>query len=259
MTKLAFYKKEWEEFESIEKFGGSFYLLTNCPPDPDGNTNRLYLGEKRIDNGDGGSSGFRNYDDIDAGTELFVDLFVINGNNIYRVNTTFSKTYWDNDKTYLTCISGEKGDKGDIGVKGDKGDAATIAIGTVTELPTGYHPTVANSGDNHNAIFDFELPKGVKGDTGADGKSFSISAQYETEADLLAAHPTGQTGDAYFVGLPSDVSRPDVYIWLDETNTWFNQGPIAGVKGDTGDSGVYIGTTAPTNPSVLVWIDTSAT
>lgn len=32
-----------------------------------------------------------------------------------------------------------------------------------------------------------------------------------------------------------------------------------GDKGDTGDSGVYIGATAPTNPSVLVWIDTSAT
>lgn len=30
-----------------------------------------------------------------------------------------------------------------------------------------------------------------------------------------------------------------------------------GPKGDTGDSGVYIGATAPTDPSVRVWIDTS--
>ena len=30
-----------------------------------------------------------------------------------------------------------------------------------------------------------------------------------------------------------------------------------GVKGDTGDSGVYIGTTPPTDPNIKVWIDTS--
>jgi hypothetical protein len=37
------------------------------------------------------------------------------------------------------------------------------------------------------------------------------------------------------------------------------QGPqgIQGDKGDTGNSGVYIGAEAPTDPSVMVWIDTN--
>ena len=32
-------------------------------------------------------------------------------------------------------------------------------------------------------------------------------------------------------------------------------GPI-GPKGETGNSGVYVGTDAPTDPSIMVWIDT---
>ena len=32
-------------------------------------------------------------------------------------------------------------------------------------------------------------------------------------------------------------------------------GPV-GPKGETGNSGVYVGTDAPTDPSIMVWIDT---
>ena len=33
-------------------------------------------------------------------------------------------------------------------------------------------------------------------------------------------------------------------------------GPV-GPKGETGNSGVYVGTDAPTDPSIMVWIDTN--
>lgn len=79
--------------------------------------------------------------------------------------------------------------------------------------------------------------KGETGKDGADGKSFTIQAQFATEADLKAAHPTGNAGDAYYVGENTSSSRPDVYIWLAESNEWYNQGPISGVKGDDGASG----------------------
>ncbi len=79
---------------------------------------------------------------------------------------------------------------------------------------------------------------GKDGAPGADGKSFEIKAQYATEAALIAAHPTGQAGDAYLVG---DDTNPDLYIWLSDSNQWQNSGPIAGIvgpKGDKGDPGV---------------------
>lgn len=75
--------------------------------------------------------------------------------------------------------------------------------------------------------------KGDKGDTGEDGKSFSIKAQYATYEQLIAAHPTGQPGDAFFVGTDNN---PDLYIWLEDDNEWMNNGPIKGVKGDPGFS-----------------------
>ena len=75
---------------------------------------------------------------------------------------------------------------------------------------------------------------GVPGAAGADGKSFTIKAQYPTEAALIAAHPTGQEGDAYFVG---DDTNPDLYIWLSDDAEWYNAGKIAGIKGDKGDKG----------------------
>ncbi len=129
---------------------------------------------------------------------------------------------------------GQDGAPGQNGTNGHDGSAATIQVGTVT---SGAAPAVNNAGTSSAAVFDFVLPKGDKGDkgdTGADGKSFEIKAQYSTYADLIAAHPTGQAGDAYFVG---DDTSPDLYVWLVDDNEWFNNGPIAGIKGDKGDDG----------------------
>ena len=79
---------------------------------------------------------------------------------------------------------GEKGDTGETGPKGDTGDtgpqgpagtngvdgaAATIQAGTVTSLPSTATPTVTNSGNTSAAVFNFGIPKGEKGDTGAQG------------------------------------------------------------------------------------------
>lgn len=44
---------------------------------------------------------------------------------------------------------------------------------------------------------DFKIPRGADG---ADGEGFKVKAQYATYADMIAAHPTGQAGDAYQVG-----------------------------------------------------------
>lgn len=57
------------------------------------------------------------------------------------------------------------GSEGPPGTMGKTGLAATIAIGTVTDVPYGTPPTVTNVGTVNAAIFDFELETG---DTGSD-------------------------------------------------------------------------------------------
>ena len=42
-------------------------------------------------------------------------------------------------------------------------NSATITIGSMTTIPYGNNPTVTNSGDNIDAIFDFEFPEGPTG------------------------------------------------------------------------------------------------
>ena len=119
------------------------------------------------------------------------------------VRVTFA---WYDDEgirksNYIDVMNGAKGEDGAAGEQGPKGDRGR---------------------------------DGEDGKDGQDGKSFDIKAQYASYEDLVAAHPTGSAGDAYFVGIDNN---PDLYIWLTEDNEWYNNGPIAGVKGDKGDPG----------------------
>lgn len=93
--------------------------------------------------------------------------------------------------------------------------------------------------------------QGIQGET---GKGLTILDYYPTVGDLQSAIPNPEPGDAYGVGTEFPYS---IYVYS-ETKGWINNGEIEGPpgqKGDTGDSGVYIGNTAPTNPDVKVWIN----
>ena len=74
----------------------------------------------------------------------------------------------------------KRGLKGETGDKGDTGDSATIAVGTVTTGNAGTSAAITNSGDEHNAVFNFTIPKGDKGDTGAKGDVNTYIAMYGT-------------------------------------------------------------------------------
>jgi hypothetical protein len=58
----------------------------------------------------------------------------------------------------------------------------------------------------------------------------SIKGSYDSEAELLADHPTGSTGDAYLVG-------GDLYVWDDTGKRWENVGNIRGPQGVQGPQG----------------------
>ena len=55
------------------------------------------------------------------------------------------------------------------GPKGDDGSPATADAGVTTTLADGEDATVDNVGTVTDAVFDFGIPRGIKGDQGAPG------------------------------------------------------------------------------------------
>lgn len=64
---------------------------------------------------------------------------------------------------------GPQGPIGATGPTGPKGDSATIGVGEVNTGEPGTNVIVTNTGTSKDAIFNFTIPKGAKGDTGAQG------------------------------------------------------------------------------------------
>lgn len=56
---------------------------------------------------------------------------------------------------------------------GDKGDRSTITVGTVDTVAPGDPATVTNVGTDIDAVFNFEIPQGATGATGAAGPPVS--------------------------------------------------------------------------------------
>jgi hypothetical protein len=69
--------------------------------------------------------------------------------------------------------------------------------------------------------------KGEQGEKGNDGTGVNILGSYATEAELVAAHPIGNVGDAYLVS-------GDLYVWDDTNSEWDNVGNIQGPPGENG-------------------------
>ena len=119
-------------------------------------------------------------------------------------------------------IKGVKGDKGDTGaqgiqgVKGDKGDKGDTGATGATG-PQGERGPQGATG-----------PQGPKGDKGEQGTGVTIKGRYDSLSALIAAHPKGNEGDAYMVGV-------NLYAW--SGTEWIDCGNIQGPKGDKGDTG----------------------
>ena len=91
------------------------------------------------------------------------------------------------------------------GPAGNDGVSPTVAVGTVATGAAGSSASVTNTGSPSEAVFDFVIPKGDKGD---DGAGVEIAGSVATYGDL----PTGLTGSdagkGYFVEADGDL-----YIW----------------------------------------------
>lgn len=69
--------------------------------------------------------------------------------------------------------------------------------------------------------------RGANGQDGQDGQGITILGNYNTMAELIAAHPTGSAGDAYMVGT-------DLVVWDANSNSWKDVGRIQGPSGSDG-------------------------
>jgi len=92
---------------------------------------------------------------------------------------------------FVVGMRGLKGDKGDQGDKGDTGNAATVTVGSTTTGAAGTSASVTNSGDTHNAVFDFTIPKGDKGETG-DINTYIAEYNSTTYAEIGSAISAGK-------------------------------------------------------------------
>lgn len=73
-------------------------------------------------------------------------------------------------------------ERGPQGEKGVPGDAATIQAGQAYSVPSSYQPAVINTGSSSEAVFDFYIPEGKKGDKGEKGDDGAI--QYKAGAGI---------------------------------------------------------------------------
>lgn len=97
-------------------------------------------------------------------------------------------------------------------------------------------------------------PVMISGRDGVDGTSVSILGSYDTEAQLRAAHPTGNDGDAYIVA-------GDLYVW--NGSDWEDVGQIQGPQGPAGTSvtvsSIQYGISASASTSPSNWVTTPPT
>lgn len=102
--------------------------------------------------------------DIEGGSQITTPIFVVEVNPS-NINT--GEIIASSEFNALVEALAEVQEYKANGLKGDKGDAATIQVGTVETLEPNQNATVSNSGTANDAVFNFGIPKGDKGEPGA--------------------------------------------------------------------------------------------
>jgi hypothetical protein len=143
---------------------------------------------------------------------------------------------------------------GPTGPTGPQGPT-TVDVGMTTTGDPGTSASVTNSGTTTNAIFDFVIPKGAQGPTGATGASGLIGATGPTGATgasglIGATGPTGATGASGLIGATGPTGATGASGLIGATGPTGATGAngLVGATGPTGATGAsgLIGATGPT-------------
>ena len=142
--------------------------------------------------------------DIPEGTYSYGDAYLVGETEPYDI---YIYTRDEEDGEFIDM--GPLSIVGPTGAKGDQGDAGTIEVGSVSAGEPGTNPIVTNSGTAQNAVLNFVIPKGDKGDTGAQGN----------------AGPKGDTGERGPIGLTGPQGDPGQSFMIIATITNTSQLP----------------------------------
>ena len=130
--------------------------------------------------------------------------------------------------TGATGAKGDKGDQGNPGPQGEKGTNATVYIGTTSTLNPGSQATVYNSGTDSNAVLNFGIPKGEKGDTGpmptiaqTTGQAIDqVMSQKATTDALSAKQATISSSNKLSADLVDDTSTTNKFVTAQDITNW---------------------------------------
>ena len=111
-------------------------------------------------------------------SEDLIPTITVEGGKFVNRNIEFSKLKGDKGDT------GPQGEPGDDGNTGASGKAATVEVGSVSTGPAGSSATVENTGDEYDAVLDFTIPKGDKGDQGDPGVVQSVNGKSQEDVVL---------------------------------------------------------------------------
>lgn len=155
--------------------------------------------------------------------------------------------------------------KGNTGKTGPEGKAATIIIGTVSTGDENSNVIITNSGTNTNAVLNFTIPRGSKGDKGEVGYYFTPSVDSDgllswvNNGNLSNPDPINIKGPQGIQGLIGPQGpqgndgaigpKGDPFTYED-----FTAEQLEGLRGPQGESGPQgpIGNTGPQGESAII-------
>lgn len=123
-------------------------------------------------------------------------------------------------------LQGPQGIQGVPGADGVDGISPTVSVGTTTTGQAGSQAIVQNSGTETDVVLDFTIPRGIQGDKGDNGSTFTPSV---SESGIIS-----WTNDG---GLPNPSPQN-----------------IRGPQGQNGSPGLYVGNSAPSDANIRLWV-----
>ena len=159
------------------------------------------------------------------------DATVTNSGSIYNAVLNFGIPQGPRGPQGATGATGAKGDKGDQGnpgPQGEKGTNATVYVGTTSTLNPGSQATVYNSGTDSNAVLNFGIPKGEKGDPGpmptiaqSTGQATDqVMSQKATTDALNTKQATITSSNKLSADLVTDTSTTNKFVTAEDKTTW---------------------------------------
>lgn len=144
-------------------------------------------------------------------------------------------------------------ERGPQGEKGETGTAAIISAGQAYSVPADHQPAVINTGSSTDAVFDFYIPRGEKGEPGNDGAFYYKAGTGIRITDNNVINATGEA-EAAWGGIIGDINdQTDLINLIDSKDAvWGN---ITGDINDQTDLASYIAQISPKN----VWYGTCST